>query len=69
MNDWKPIETAPKDGTRVLVWSQRIGCVEICWWDGDDWESMNGLYAPHCGDEPTHWMLLPSLPQEVTSGA
>lgn len=32
MSDWQPIETAPKDGTRVLLWDgAREVAVSGCW--------------------------------------
>lgn len=65
-NDWQPIETAPKDGTWIFGYENRIG--------------MNDKYAAHevmrwskrtmlwrssadkiC--EPTHWQPLPEPPK------
>lgn len=51
---WKPIETAPRDGTRIVVWDgEQAECA--AWvkpldaWIGD-W----GLSV-----RPTHWVLVP----------
>jgi len=60
--DWQPIDTAPKDGTRVLLWnvSGRYGIVE-------GWYAPT-LPCPHWtvghGDlvSPTFWMPLPPPP-------
>ena len=34
-NNWQPIETAPKDGTDILVgwWSAGVWFVRNAWWD------------------------------------
>lgn len=59
---WRPIETAPKDGTRVLLGLQRRlkkpvpGYVEIGRWDGDHW-------APYIPVDWTHWQPLPEGPE------
>ena len=63
--DWQPIETAPKDGTSVLLWSVEIREPVIgCWstahatireWWVDSW-------GPPGFDDPTHWMPLPEGP-------
>lgn len=63
--DWQPIETAPHDGTRVIVWSRDwAGGSEIAEFDGffDAWaESGDGaLLIPG----PTHWRPLPAPPKE-----
>ena len=65
---WRPIETAPKDKTRVIV--AKYGAhsplhekAGDCWWackayfDGDCWtDGMDDLCTP------THWMPLPPAP-------
>lgn len=71
-SDWWPIETAPKDGSRILVWD---GEPEIVRWDDvshdyrKGWAS-GGLFSEHAWwyDEsfPTHWQPLPSAPATRT---
>lgn len=61
---WQPIETAPKDGTRFIAFSQDLTfCgdlppfVSFCAWHPD---------AGFCTDElrePTHWVPLPDAPK------
>jgi hypothetical protein len=72
--EWQPIETAPKDGTRVLVcdtgidrWvcSARAVSVgadshEVVWLDDAD---------SFIDEQPTHWMPLPTPPNREQSNA
>ena len=62
MSSWQPIETAPKDGTEILVWDGNEH--QILWWlDSVGW----------VGDDdftdklPTHWQPLPAPPDHSTS--
>lgn len=52
---WQQIETAPKDGTRLMLWDSRAGgyAVTGAWVAGsaDDHETI------------THWQLLPAAPE------
>lgn len=54
--DWKPIETAPTDGTRVLLYADMPewngAAYEVSYWDpeAEDWEDIQW--------EPTHWCAL-----------
>ena len=59
LSDWKPIETAPKDGTRmfffvsyfIVVGSYQAGAWEVSW------------DASKLREPPTHWMPLPLSPR------
>jgi hypothetical protein len=63
--EWQPIETAPKDGRKILVWPYwSDGLPEsVSWRDmkrtSGRWEG-SGLFCT--GASPTHWMPLPAPP-------
>ncbi len=63
MNGWKPIGTAPKDGSRMLVvWLDQV---EIATWNREvrNWQQWpNGDFDS--GGEITDWMPLPTPPDE-----
>jgi hypothetical protein len=69
---WRPIETAPKDRTRILVWPYwgDNRPAEVQWREmkrtPGRWETTGGLVCPSAN--PTHWMPLPAPPVEA-SGA
>lgn len=68
---WRPIETAPKDGSRVIIWD---GAPYIAKWaeEANDYQftSYPGWQIFDCDDgfysiaskSPTHWMPLPADP-------
>lgn len=63
MKDWQPIETAPKDGTRVLL--VRDNQQVVAFYDMGDWVIMPSREG-NVGwlfTNPTHWMPLPALPE------
>lgn len=72
MGNWQPIDTAPKDGTEILVfvppakWSG--GYVRSVMWVEDSdhscWCVEDNKLGPFAlrGGSPTHWMQLPEPP-------
>lgn len=67
MSAWQPIESAPKDGTRVLIYQG--GHVYIAWWDEKDWTGVwvifdcDDSFYSLTADHPTHWLPLPDPPE------
>jgi hypothetical protein len=64
---WQPIETAPKDGTPILITRPTEWQCEEGWhvvrWDDDWWQVHDGKFdCPLRGPDPTHWMPLPVPP-------
>jgi hypothetical protein len=80
MREWQPIETAPKDGTRLLLWCVHHNAqyaddpVEFSRWAGaviGSWTNHNGggwTWSGHAGT-PIHWMPLPEPPKPDTNSA
>lgn len=75
---WRDIVSAPKDGTRVLLWSSTSGGV---WWGywavhGANWQptdtgedgwtsgAVNSSAELVVYIDPTHWMPLPKSPED-----
>lgn len=72
MSEWQPIETAPMDGTRVLLYQPTEGgsygpnpdkdmdyYIFTGWWDGANWLCAEyGAFSK----EPTHWQPEPPPP-------
>jgi len=65
MNEWRPISTAPRDETEILVWwSDRVA---IASWNLEcqNWQEYpDGDFEDIAGEEVTHWMPLPDAPKE-----
>ncbi|TWA71943.1 uncharacterized protein DUF551 [Azospirillum baldaniorum] len=69
---WQPIETAPKDGTPVLIYGENLlvpgeMVVAVRSDEHDDlelWDVHDGKFGPHRlrGPSPTHWQPLPPPP-------
>jgi len=71
---WQPIETAPKDGTEILLYDKYKDINKASWidnWCGSDaryqmqwciYGSMDSDDRYRTVDCPTHWMPLPEEP-------
>jgi hypothetical protein len=79
----QPIETAPKDGTQVLLWCPKLwgtGAWTIGMWDEDlyairprpywSMQSFGGSHITYSrNNQPTHWLPLPApLPNTGEGG-
>ena len=64
---WQPIETAPRDGTAILV-SEGRSCYCVEWIEEFDWWAVDdnklGPFRLR-GQAPIHWMPLPPPPPEA----
>jgi len=78
MSDWQPIETAPKDGTRVFLHRNDREPTTGCWrvddgfsgndnplWLMDDYDDFSMGYASTPIINATHWMPLPKAPKST----
>jgi len=63
MLEWQPIETAPKDGTDVLVCAD-TGWMFVAYWDKKQWTSNACCdnWTALDDDEIVGWMPLPKPP-------
>lgn len=84
MSEWKPIETAPKDGTDILI--AQAGCERVykggwatqaetghgAWRVSDNfWSEAEGAFLSIklTDDFATHWMPIPAPPATVSPEA
>lgn len=68
MSEWQPIETAPKDGTLVLLYWPDVGSMVVGYFFHRGNQDRVGWRAEPEGKhwfdvkQPTHWMKLPERP-------
>jgi len=73
MSEWKPIESAPKDGSQVIVrFVTDGGDIEVKnAWFGDGWRRVChwlNHYEYFGNGKVTHWMPLPEPPDRSSAG-
>jgi hypothetical protein len=67
--NWQPIETAPKDGTKVLVYEERLGIMHVASLQSAQYGELQWLVGefdydfPYLFTQPSHWMPLPEPPK------
>lgn len=64
---WQPIETAPKDGTWILIWGEQWSGApipDVGHWDDDDWRDDEHTVLAFA----THWQPLPAPPTTEDGG-
>lgn len=66
MSEWKPIETAPKNGTRVLIADLDVWMAVARFWPCNMYWSEDAASGLRL-NEPTHWMALPLPPSHSES--
>ena len=60
---WRAIETAPKDGSWVLVWRPHSTVPFVARYD-EQYAAFEDTFGDHVY-HATHWMPLPSQPEET----
>jgi len=72
INQWQPIETAPKDNTPLLLYNKiddGLHYIEVGYWEtylcwsGPIPEEGPGWQWNYIGVDPTHWMYMPLGPK------
>jgi hypothetical protein len=62
--EWQPIETAPKDGRRVIIAIEGCPRAQISEWDVAAWVTIMAG-RDWIGHKVTHWMPLPEPPSKI----
>jgi len=63
VGEWRPINTAPTDGSRVLLYGQNGKIADGHYGVGDGWANPQRFVWPYIHANPTHWMPLPGAPK------
>lgn len=67
--DWQSMDSAPKDGSEILVYDRKTDSIMLVHWGEDygfrwcvthSWQDEQGGYET--ADSPSHWMPLPNKP-------
>lgn len=66
MSEWQPIETAPKDGTKIIACRYDGRVAVISRTKSNIWRELTGNVWGTTA--PTHWMHLPPPPEQEGEG-
>lgn len=68
VSSWQPIETAPKDGTEILVFSperEEGRGISVVFWKNSAWAFLEiGESQLNITDKLTHWQSIPCSPKQ-----
>lgn len=59
--EWQDIDTAPKDGTKVLGFDSGIQEFLVVWYEDNGWTGV--MDDQRWMFFPTHWLPIPEAPQ------
>jgi hypothetical protein len=65
MSEWQTIDTAPRDGTKILIWDELNDEVSIVFFNHDDADAYTGWFHVNDwvgGARFLHWMPTPPKP-------
>jgi hypothetical protein len=62
-SEWQHLDTAPKDGTIILGWSDMWNEYHLIRWDKSEGCWCEGSWC--FTDPPVHWMPLPAPPSST----
>jgi Protein of unknown function (DUF551) len=65
MNDWQPIDKAPKDESVILLWSDKDKVCADGFWLQEGYAGNGSWIWPYIYKTPTHWMPLPEFPRDL----
>lgn len=71
MNEWQPIETAPKDGTEILLhyrqWCGTTGLVVSGHWESQEGREFEATWAHSLGwGDADRWQPVPAPPPDTS---
>lgn len=58
-NTWRPIDSAPKDGSEILIYDGFEPFAGSGYWNAEDAEWIGCSRRSALWKQPTHWMPLP----------
>lgn len=63
LTEWRPIETAPRDGTDILIFEGNA--IIAAWWTSANPRLSGWDAGEFMCDHPTHWLPLPPPPGDT----